>query len=103
MRLAPSTAPAAPGDFGATIVGAEMRVAQAVSDAASALSLSTSQDLLAYAQTFPTALASKLQWQPSDVVRAAAMLADVMRAHGELPPTPTTRPGFGAMNPRDQK
>jgi hypothetical protein len=101
MRLAPSTAPAVPGDFGAIVAEGEMRVPQAVFDAATALALVTSQDLLAYAQTFPTALAGKLQWQPSDAVNAATALADLMRAHGENPQPPTDRPAYGAMNPRE--
>jgi hypothetical protein len=88
---------ASPGDFGAVVRDDRILLPKNVGEAAGKLSLRNAEELVSYAQAFPSAVASALNWPAESVAPAARRLAESLK----LPAEPTSRPAraYGALDP----
>ena len=94
--------PAKPGDLGARLTGAALSVPPDVATALGRLSVGNAEELVSYLQSFPSAIASALQWTPDEVSEARQKLVAMLR--GKVPdalldPPPAIRRAYGAMDP----
>ncbi len=71
------------GDFSASVRGDALELPADVWDAAQALSIRNAPEFVAYLHGFPSALATRLNWSPDDVVKARDSLVGQLR--GQLP------------------
>ncbi len=104
LRLAPSEAQAEPGDLHAEIMGDALCIPQPLAAEATQRGLRNAADLVAYATTFPSALAKHLNWSVPEVQAAAAKLTAQLAEHDPAFRTLAMQrpePAYGALNPDD--
>jgi hypothetical protein len=103
LGIAPGAGQSTPGDLGERVEGDRLLVPADVARSLEGLPVRSAEELIAYLDAFPSALAGALGWQVDDVDRARAGLAEALR--GRVDPAllsseiPFER-GMGAFDPR---
>ncbi|MBI1317849.1 MAG: hypothetical protein GC168_02735 [Candidatus Hydrogenedens sp.] len=96
-----------PGDFGAQVTPGDspsVEIPEPVLSALGSLSIRSAEELLSYADSFPTAIAASLGWSPQQVQQATQRLKATLHGFvpesllGEFRPRPMS---FGARPPED--
>lgn len=90
------------GDFDAEIDAGRLVVDRDVADRLHRMTIHTAEDLLAYLDSFPAAVASALDWKVEEVRNARSKLAETLRGRVDpwlLRPASDFRRGTGAIHP----
>jgi len=104
IKAVPSAA--RPGNFGAKVVGSELRLPESVANAFAAHGVRNATDLVSYLHAFPSAIAADLHWNVRDVLRGLDELSVQLSgfvADEILSPPQRPRVYFGAQNPAGRK
>jgi hypothetical protein len=100
FAIIPSDDVPTPGDLHARVIDGQMLLPAGIARRFQREGVRTADDLLAYMQAFPSAVAELLQWQPMEVHRAATLLENQL---GTLPRQvggwPSGAPPLGAFDP----
>lgn len=90
------------GDFDAAVDAGRLVVDRDVADRLRRMTIRTAEDLLAYLDSFPAAVASALDWRVEEVWSARSKLAETLRGQVDarlLHPAVGFRRGTGAIHP----
>jgi hypothetical protein len=93
-----------PGDFAARLAGNRLMVPEKIAAALAGLSVRRADELLAYLDTFPTAVAAALGWRVEQVLGARKQLVDALRGHVDaelISPRPALERPLGAFDPSE--
>ncbi|PYP87340.1 MAG: hypothetical protein DMF61_10010 [Blastocatellia bacterium AA13] len=93
---------ALPRNFNAEISGSHLLVPLEVATVLQDLSVKTADEFISYLHSFPSAIASCLNWDVEDVIVARDELVDQLEGHvaGEiLHPVRAKARSYGALNP----
>jgi hypothetical protein len=106
LIVTPSDSEISPGDLHATISGNTILIPKAAAQSFSQQGVRTAVDLLSYMQTYPSAVASALNWSNKDVSAAAEKLrgqlsGKVDRAVLSDPADNPPLPPLGARDPSE--
>jgi len=104
LSIQPAREQVAPGDLHAHIAGDKLLLPEEFARAVLQDGVRTAEDLLAYMQSFPSAVAETLHWQLRDVARATERLRAILRGRVDdqlLHPSTRPSPPLGAMDPDD--
>jgi hypothetical protein len=77
-----SSIEARPGDFSSRIVGSDLLVPLQVAEFAQSVHLRTAEELVGYAEAFPTTVAVSLGWGPAAVTAAVGRLHEQLSSVG---------------------
>jgi hypothetical protein len=104
LAIQPAHEQPAPGDLHAHIAGDKLFLPEEFARAVLKDGVRTAEDLLAYMQAFPSAVAETLHWPVQDVIRATERLRVILRGRIDdqfLRPSTRQSPPLGAMDPDD--
>ena len=93
---------ALPRNFNAEVSGSRLLVPKEIATALQNLSVRTADEFVSYLHSFPSAIASCLNWEVEDVIVARNELVDQLEGYVSrdiLHPRRFKERGFGALNP----